>query len=352
MKSFNKYGFVLLIVFAGAASAQTLDQRKAAAEATAQSATNYCGQIPPADPLNGIGAFYWEIGDANAFLDGGTIPTTYSQPDQGHAMSIASASKWVYASYVAQRWGSAALTSGDIDFLTLSSGYHSYDKECDHTQTVDECLARGDNDTFTPADAGKFYYNSAHFEIHAASTDTGIVIHGSGMGDDQDGSIQSEIQNYLGNHGLSYRLPFTQPVLAAGVYTQPLYYAAFLRDILSGHQQMYSLLGTHAVCTSTNPAAACTTSLYTPVQPTESWHYSVGHWVEDDPMVGDGAFSSPGARGFYPWIDATKTWYGILARDVAPPPPQTDNDTIGFNSVQCGRQIRYAWVHGTPVTHN
>ena len=57
MKSFNKYGFVLLIVFAGAASAQTLDQRKAAAEATAQSTTNYCGQIPPADPLNGIEHF-------------------------------------------------------------------------------------------------------------------------------------------------------------------------------------------------------------------------------------------------------------------------------------------------------
>ena len=92
MKSFNKYGFVLLIVFAGAASAQTLDQRKAAAEATAQSTTNYCGQIPPADPLNGIGAFYWEISDAADALpplDHGTIPTSYPHPIASDGMSIA-----------------------------------------------------------------------------------------------------------------------------------------------------------------------------------------------------------------------------------------------------------------------
>jgi len=32
--------------------------------------------------------------------------------------------------------------------------------------------------------------------------------------------------------------------------------------------------------------------------------------------VGDGAFSSPGAFGFYPWIDRTKTNYGVLARSA------------------------------------
>ena len=31
-------------------------------------------------------------------------------------------------------------------------------------------------------------------------------------------------------------------------------------------------------------------------------------------MAGDGAFSSPGLFGFYPWIDAGKTYYGVLAR--------------------------------------
>ena len=37
--------------------------------------------------------------------------------------------------------------------------------------------------------------------------------------------------------------------------------------------------------------------------------------MEDDPAVhGDGAFSSPGAFGFYPWIDSSKSYYGIISR--------------------------------------
>jgi len=56
-------------------------------------------------------------------------------------------------------------------------------------------------------------------------------------------------------------------------------------------------------------------------------------------VVGDGAFSSPGAFGFYPWIDRTKTSYGVVAR----------NEMGGaLTSVFCGRLIRKAWVTGTP----
>jgi hypothetical protein len=29
--------------------------------------------------------------------------------------------------------------------------------------------------------------------------------------------------------------------------------------------------------------------------------------------VGDGAFSSPGAYGFYPWISTDKHYYGIIS---------------------------------------
>jgi hypothetical protein len=49
---------------------------------------------------------------------------------------------------------------------------------------------------------------------------------------------------------------------------------------------------------------------------------------------------SPGAFGFYPWIDSTKTWYGILAH--------YDNSGEGayFDSVECGRLIRKAWITG------
>jgi hypothetical protein len=73
------------------------------------------------------------------------------------------------------------------------------------------------------------------------------------------------------------------------------------------------------------------------VPPQESWQYSLGHWVESDPRVGDGAFSSPGAFGFYPWIDAGRSHYGILARVAS-------NGARG--SALCGRQIRKAWSTG------
>ena len=61
---------------------------------------------------------------------------------------------------------------------------------------------------------------------------------------------------------------------------------------------------------------------------------------EDDSDVGDGAFSSPGAYGFYPWVDAERSFYGVLAREV----PATGG--IGYGSAVCGRAIRKAWLTG------
>jgi hypothetical protein len=77
----------------------------------------------------------------------------------------------------------------------------------------------------------------------------------------------------------------------------------------------------------------------------EAWSYALGHWVEDDPLVGDHAFSSAGALGFYPWIDASRTWYGVLARRAPTPGGQQ-----GVVSLRCGRLIRQAWVTGQTVT--
>jgi len=99
-------------------------------------------------------------------------------------------------------------------------------------------------------------------------------------------------------------------------------------------------LAAASVCT--NPAT-CPTAVYSPIPGSsganESWHYGLAHWIEDDAVVGDGAFSSAGAFGFYPWIDATRTIYGVLAR-------RGTAGNAGYNSAQCGRLIRKAWVTG------
>ena len=55
-------------------------------------------------------------------------------------------------------------------------------------------------------------------------------------------------------------------------------------------------------------------------------------------MAGDGAFSSPGTFGFYPWIDPGKTYCGVLAR-VA--------QNGAFPSAQCGGLIRTVQITGT-----
>jgi hypothetical protein len=69
----------------------------------------------------------------------------------------------------------------------------------------------------------------------------------------------------------------------------PSDYALLLRKIVRGDLTMHDALGTHPVC-QPNDLRQCQVRAD---PPGESWHYSIGHWVEDDPKVGDGAFSSP-----------------------------------------------------------
>ncbi len=77
-----------------------------------------------------------------------------------------------------------------------------------------------------------------------------------------------------------------------------------------------------------------------------SWDYSLGHWVETDPATGDGAFSSAGAFGFYPWLDKGKTWWGVLARRSS-----ANDERPARDSAACGAQIRAAWARGNaPVS--
>jgi len=111
-------------------------------------------------------------------------------------------------------------------------------------------------------------------------------------------------------------------------------YGLFLRKLLKANTLLLgNVLGSNAVCT------VCTNSEYTP-SPTLAWHYSLGHWVENEPGTGDGAFSSPGIYGFYPWIDSARVYYGILARS------DIGTGTAATESAACGRLIRKAWQYG------
>jgi hypothetical protein len=293
-------------------------QRISAATATAQSANNLCAPIQP---------FYWEVGDKAGKLASGSMQSGGGAPiyDGATIMSIASASKWIYGAYVVQK-RNGQLTADDIKFLTFHSGYTSF-SGCLPSQSVDECVAYQQNGVHSNATDGRFSYGGGHMEKHASL---------NGLGALNNAGLAAEIQSQL---GADIALAYSQPQLAGGIYTSANAYAVFLRKILSGTLLMNAALGTHAVCT--NPTTCPPgEAVNTPVPTTESYHYSIGHWVEDDPVNGDGAFESAGAFGFYPWIDASKAWYGIVAR-------KDDTETgNGFNSAQCGQLIRKAWVTG------
>lgn len=300
-----------------------LAQRQAAAKTTAERTTGLCADIQP---------FYWEIGDVTSRLGSGSVArsgsaTTYTAQTQ---MLIASASKWIYGAYVAER-RAGLLTAEDIQFLSFRSGYTNFTVAgCDNDDTVTQCVNRSTNGVFTAANVGKFAYDGGHMQKHAS-----LVSPGMNLGAMGNAALATEVRRVLGTEiGIEY----TQPQLAGGIRSSAADYAIFLRKILAGQLRMSSLLGTNSTCT--NPAT-CATAVNSPVGGSLSWNYSIGHWVESDPISGDGSFSSAGAFGFYPWINANKTLYGIVAR--------LSVTGGGEASALCGARIRKAWETGVAL---
>lgn len=314
-----------LIALAPSARAQSADLTVAKRTAAARQTANEnpaCRAIRP---------FYWAIGDATGPRADDRVGLAAPRADT--RMAIASASKLVYGSWVVEKRG-GQLTPDDISFLHFTSGYTEFDR-CLKDQTVAQCQSlhnrRIQNGGYVAADDGRFFYSGGHMQKHATTI---------GLGPDDNAALAADMGGLLGVDGFEY----VQPQLAGGMRTSAAAYGRLLQRIVSGELRMRGLLGTHAVCT--NPAT-CPTAAYTPVPSDESWHYSLGHWVEDDPAVGDGAFSSAGAFGFYPWIDAGKRWWGVLARFSADGLDSDDpHQHPGAKSVYCGREIRAAWISG------
>lgn len=269
-----------------------------------------------------LGGFYWEIGDGTRARAGGQVGS--DAPSADTVMSIASASKWVYAAYVLQKNGRR---DADVPFLNFTSGYNEMVLPlCQVSDTVGSCI--DGKDDVVDSTVGRFLYGSGHMQVHAANR--------MGLGAMDNDALSREVASTLGDFGFVY----TQPQLAGGLVADASGYAAFLRRILRGELAIRSALGANAVCT--NPQT-CSSAVGGPIPDDESWSYSLGHWVESDPAAGDGAFSSAGALGFYPWIDRDRRFYGVLARRAEL------EANAGYNSAACGRLIRRAWETGVAV---
>lgn len=271
--------------------------------------------------------FYWEIGDASGALASGSVAGN-NTPTATQRIAVASASKWVYSTYVLQKVGS--LRESDVPFLNFTSGYispFSSEATCGFMESVGDCAA---GTMQRPNAVDEFFYSAGHFQYHGATL--------MGLGSMRAAALTTEISSTLEAPNFLY----VQTNLAGGLNASAADYAAFLRRMLNNGYVMASHLGTRKVCAS---AACAAGAVLSPAPPQEAWNYSLGHWVEDDPQLGDGAMSSAGALGFYPWMDASRTWYGVLSRRAA----ETGGNQ-GFVSVACGRLIRQAWVTGVTVT--
>lgn len=289
----------------GPAFAQSAADRAAAVEAT----------LDRAAACSGLGGFYWEIGDANGRLASGSRGGVAAD----RRMRIASASKWVFGAYVAER-RNGALTDADVAALEMTSGYTGLNPvACAVSRTVAGCFERRHNDAFDPKAVGKFSYNGGHDQKLAIDL---------GLGPLDSTGFAAEIRRVLG-----VDIGFSSPQPAGGMETSAAAYAVFLRKILRGELRISGLLGSRPVCTL---PSACAQAAHSPSP--QAWHYSLNHWVEDAPG-GDGAFSSPGAFGFYPWIAADRATYGILARESI-------TRRAWVDSAACGAAIRRAWTTG------
>lgn len=325
----HRTALVLLVLspWLAHAASPTPQQRATAARLTAERAAA-CVAVQP---------FYWELGSASERLVGG--PVGDGAPGRHTEMAIASASKWVYAAFAAER-RQGQFSAEDVKFLHFQSGYTHF-RICRPQQSVAACQASALNGRgrINPATEGRFDYNGGHLQQHA------ILMGLGSLGPDGLGlALRQTLAPVLGS---DWSFSYSQAQPAGGGITTAADYSRMLRALMGGQLRLGALLGQQAVCT--NPQVCPQEAVKTPVPETEAWHYSLGHWVEDDPQVGDGAFSSAGAFGFYPWISADKRLYGILARDQRQAPVGDDPGAKpGAASVACGRLIRAAWMDGMP----
>ena len=234
---------------------------------------------------------------------------------------------------------------------------------------------------------GTFDYDSGHMEVHASNNQTLLGI-ANLTSDLIYIHYVEEFKTTSTPAGNVYKTPysnygvFTEPMIAGAIYQEPLYYSYFLQTILNSSVLLGSLAGgnnsNYYTCAWTTPrdtvgqnlSSDCPTAYYSPL--VFKWNYALGHWWEVDPSDNDDwSVSSPGAYGFYPWIqplcpaaghpgnvctsqtefntaytnNGSGVWsyYGFVARQLATGSSPTGNGTASHN---CALLVRTAWLTG------
>ncbi len=276
--------------------------------------------------------FYWEIGSSSGapIVSGQVGGADYSRST---VVKLASASKWIFGTYAVEV--STGVPNIDLqDALNMQTGfnYNFNPVLCALTAKVKKCHTIRNNDTVTSGTIGSFFYGGGDGQY--AATDL------MGLGGKTKTTLANTIRNEL-NLGSSFS--YQNVGLSGGMKSNTQDYAGFLQNLMSGDYYMSNLLDFNPVSTQPCPSG------YSDCSPigTIDMEYSLHHWIETHSSgtlpngvaiaAGDGAYSSPGAHGFYPWITSDKSYYGIVTREGA---------AGSFNdSLACGQAIRAAFLN-------
>lgn len=272
-----------------------------------------------------LGDFYWSVGDASGRIGEGQVGASVAGDTR---MAIFSASKLLFASYVVERM-LGELDDALIAGLNFTSGYAEPGlRLCTPTDTVGSCF-ENELDVFAPEKVGSFHYASGHMQrIAALPEHLGLFeLDRQGFADEIMSELGYELElEFKVDVTIAGMLFTAGPLAAGGMHTSARAYEKFLVKLVEGGLQMADHLGAEAVPTGI---------------PTID--YSLGHWVEKTADGTIDAYSSVGALGFYPWVDGTKEFWGILARLET---DETKTAAAATDSQLCGAQMRRAFFLG------
>jgi hypothetical protein len=278
-----------------------------------------------------LGNFYWEIGTGAGPLyglsrGGGVTATT--------VLPIASASKWLYAGAYVQARGYANLTPDEKQRLNLTSGYIDGNSTLcgDAGVSVSDCYGPAYKDVdYRPLQNGRFFYNGGHMQ-KLALDDIGA----------RKGKGLLSVMDWLNNR-LGTTLPESDSdvAVAGGFSGSAAQYRVFLTKLLNNQYELSSKLTADAV-----PAWQGGPNVHFAPWTADKVYYGLGHWIEGETVNGTWSVtghSSPGAFGFYPWVNAARNRYMLLSRNR-----QLFGDGEGEKSRACAQTIRKAYELGVP----